>query len=657
MSGIGAIFSFDGGPIDLDELQVLGESLSSHGPDGNAFFHSDNVGMCFSALHTTRESWLEKQPLVTAHGNVLVMDGIIFNRGELLALPHLEPDADPTDAGIVVAGLQKYGAGFFSKLAGNFAIVYYDRTANSLLLARDPFGLRPLFYCRNGNRLLVASDPAALIKLTNTTPELDHEYICSYLVTIPEAKRTPYRDLHPVEPGHVLVASNEQLKASRFWHPESVKDIVYRSDVEYEEHCRQLMVEGVRQCLRTDNRPIWASLSGGLDSSTVVCLASQLIELGQAEAKELQSYSIVFDEARTADERPFIRAVEQRIGKAGFYLRDDSCWLALPSPGETFARVPSPLLCVPNRLDRVRDEMVQCGARVLLNGLGGDQVFWNIPVPSPQLTNLLMNLDFRALHEGVRVWSKTFDKPYLHTLWRMAFLPFLPAVVNAQFQPKLLIPEWLDQRFIRKMRLRERTLPPRDPYGFADPGRRIQSGVFQQLIHLLAGGAYVERDGIEARSPLLYQPLVEFAFAIPFEQKLRPGEVRSLMRRALRNDLPVKILTRPGKGEISEAMHKGLLRESSRVDSLLSDPLICSLGYVDRERLRSAVRLAQHGAKLNVGALLKTISLEIWLQSFQHHGIQLTHQERRKSHDSRDARVSRTRSGGSIDRNRHARIA
>jgi asparagine synthase (glutamine-hydrolysing) len=620
MSGIGTIFNFDGAPVEVEKLLALGETLSPHGPDGTSSFHTANVGMCFSALHTTRESWSEKQPLVTPHGDVLVMDGILFNRRELIDLLHIEPDADRTDVGIVSAGLQKHGAGFLSKLVGDFAIVHYDRRSNSLLLARDPFGMRPLFYSRNGNAVFVASDLSALIKLTNKSPELDHEYICSYLVTIPEAKRTPYRDLHPVEPGHVLVARNGQLTSSRFWHPESVKDIVYQSDGEYEEHCHHLMVEGVRNCLRTDDRPMWASLSGGLDSSTVVCLASQLIASGQAEAKELQSYSIVFDEARTADERPFIRAVEQKVGKAGFHLKDDSCWLAIPSPGETFSRVPTPLLCVPNRLDQVRNEMLRSGARVLLNGLGGDQVFWNIPIPSPQLTNLLVDLDFRALHRSTRVWSRVFNKPYLHTLWKMAFLPFMPSVVNAQFQPKLLLPEWLDKTFVRKMRLRERTLPPHDPYGFEDPGRRIQSGVFQQLIHLLASGSYVERDGIEQRSPLLYQPLVEFAFAIPFEQKLRPGEVRSLMRRTLRNDLPEKILNRPGKGEISEAMHKGLLRQSSRVDLLLSDPLVCSLGYVDRERLKSAVTLAKHGAKLNVGALLKTLSLEIWLQSFQHHG-------------------------------------
>jgi len=620
MSGIGAIFNFDDAPVNAERLQQLSQSLSSRGPDGTSLFRSTQVGMCFSALHTTRESRLERQPLVTAEGDVLVMDGILCNREELIELLQIERDEDRTDAGIVSTGLRKHGAGFLSKIVGDFALVQYDRRTNSLLLARDPFGIRPLFYHRNANELLVASDLPALVKISEKSPELDHDYVCTYLVTLPEAGKTPIRNFHPVQPGHMIIARNGQLTSSRFWRPEAVKDIVYRTDAEYEEHCRHLMIEGTRRCLRTDDRPVWITLSGGLDSSTVVCLASQLIRSGQAEAKEFQTYSVVFDEARSADERQFMRAVEQKIGQTGFHLSDDPNWLAIPSPKESFLRTPTPLLCVPARQDRLRDEMVQHGARVLLNGLGGDQLFWNAPMPSPLLSKLLLNLDLMALHRGTKLWSQTINQPYLHTLWKNALLPFMPDAVRARFQPDLLVPEWLDRTLVRQMRLRERTLLPRDPYGFDDPGKRLQSGAFQQLIRMIASGGYAERDGIELRAPLLYRPLVEFSLAIPFEQKLRPGQVRSLMRRALRSDLPEKVLNRPGKGEISEAMHQGLLRQSSRIDSLLADPLVCSLGYVDRERLRSAVSLAKHGAKLNVGALLKTISLEIWLQSFQHHG-------------------------------------
>src|SRR5688500_13975977 len=287
MSGIGTIFSFDDAPVSKERLQFLSVNLSSRGADGLFSFCSATIGMCFSALHTTRESRSEKQPLVTRDGNVLVMDGILFNRQELLDLLCIGSDEDRTDAGIVSAGLLRYGAGFLSKMVGDFAIVHYDRRSNSLLLARDPFGMRPLYYHRQKNALFVASDLAALIKAAGKAPELDQEYICNYLVAIPELDRTPFREFYPVQPGHMILARNGQLTSSRYWHPESIKEIVYRTDVEYEEHCRHLMLEGVRHCLRTDDRPIWSTLSGGLDSSTVVCLANQLIRSGQAEAKKL----------------------------------------------------------------------------------------------------------------------------------------------------------------------------------------------------------------------------------------------------------------------------------------------------------------------------------------------------------------------------------
>src|SRR5689334_8605342 len=165
MSGIGAIFNFDDAPVNADRLQQLNQNLSSHGPDGTSLFRSTRVGMCFSALHTTRESRLEKQPLVTADGDVLVMNGILFNREELIGLLQIAHDEDRSDAGIVIAGLRKHGTGFLSKIVGNFALVHYDRRSNSLLLARDPFGMRPLYYHRNKNELWVASDLAALVKI------------------------------------------------------------------------------------------------------------------------------------------------------------------------------------------------------------------------------------------------------------------------------------------------------------------------------------------------------------------------------------------------------------------------------------------------------------------------------------------------------------
>jgi len=147
------------------------------------------------------------------------------------------------------------------------------------------------------------------------------------------------------------------------------------------------------------------------------------------------------------------------------------------------------------------------------------------------------------------------------------------------------------------------------------------SELLRQLVWLLASGSYQERDGIEMRSPFLHQGLVEFLFLIPFEQKTRPGEMRSLMRRALRNVLPEKIWNRPGKGEISEAMKRGWFRERTRLKEFLTDARIVSLGYVNPKALEQAFTMTIHGAKVDVGALNKTLALEIWLRSIERYGV------------------------------------
>ena len=621
MSAIGAIFNFNGAPVLAEEISALSEDLASRGPDGNLSFISVNVGMCYCPFHTTKESWQEQQPVVSQAGDILVMDGIIFNREELLDLLHDNLRDDHTDVGLMSVGLQEYGMDFLSKVVGNFAVVRYDAHTRTLFLARDSFGLRPIFYHTDEARIIVASDLKALLNATKGAWKIDDEYVASYLVMFPEPGRTPYKKFQAVEPGHVILAHDGHLKASLFWKPDLNKEIRYRNDGEYEEHLVHILRDGVRCCLRTDDRPVWSGLSGGLDSSSIVCIADQLIENREAEASRLDTFSIVFDESVTADERKFIRAVEEKRGRPGFHLSDDDYWMRFPQPDESFLCTPSPLLCVPGRCERLREEMIRSDARVLLNGLGGDHVFWNTPNPSPELADLLVQCRLLRLHQQLRVWSQVFRKPYLQLLLKRAILPFLPDGIRSRYQLEIEIPEWLDREFSNKMHLRKRLLPPRDPYGFTQPGKKIQSSFLQQLVWLIAAGSYQESDGIEMRSPFLHRPLVEFMLSIPFDQKLRPGEIRSLMRRALRNVLPEKILHRPGKGEISEAMHKGLLRESARLMSIFADSRVCSLGYANHDVLQLALRQAMHGGKVNVGALIKTISLEIWLRSVEQYGV------------------------------------
>src|SRR6185436_21089957 len=124
-----------------------------------------------------------------------------------------------------------------------------------------------------------------------------------------DLERTAYRNIHSVPPGVALIVRDKCIEKREFWRPDTVREIRYRSDAEYEEHFRDLFREAVRCRLRAD-RPVWAELSGGLDSSSVVCMADQVIASGEADVAQLETVSYVYDNSPASDERRFIREVE-----------------------------------------------------------------------------------------------------------------------------------------------------------------------------------------------------------------------------------------------------------------------------------------------------------------------------------------------------------
>jgi asparagine synthase (glutamine-hydrolysing) len=523
---------------------------------------------------------------------------------------------DRTDAGLVAAGLQSYGSDFLSKLVGDFALVYYQRRTQTLLLARDSFGVRPIFYHINNRQVIVASDIRALLKAVNEPLRLDDDYLSGYLALFPEPHRTPYEDFHAVEPGQVLTLRKGELRTDRLWTIKHT-EIRYQSDKDYEEHLLHELRSSIRARLRSDGRPVWSCLSGGLDSSSIVCIADQLIESNESEASQLETFSAVFSKSISADERKFIRLVEQSRGRSGFHLDEDEYSMSLPSNEDPFLGIPSPWHCAKGRFERLREEMHKRGGRVLLDGQGGDHLFWNTLNPAPELTNLLVQGRWWQLFRRLNVWSMSNKAPFMQLLWRSTLIPLLPLAIRARYESLIEIPHWLDAEFVRRTRMQERLVSVSDPFGMHTREKRIQARSINQVIWLIAPTSYQDQEGIEMRFPYLHRPLIEFVLAIPFEQMLRPGETRSLMRRALRTILPEKIRIRKGKGLIEEMINRGVTRQKIKLSGLLSDPRVCAYGYADRNALQSAFKLAIHGGKIDLGALAKTISVELWLRSLE----------------------------------------
>lgn len=614
MSALGGIYNFDEAPIDERALATLGAALAARGADDGLEYSRGSIGMAYRAFHTNGESRLEVQPLATSEGHILCWDGRLDNREELIPLFDL-PD-DQSDVALVMAAYARWGAGFLPRIIGDFALSLWDPKARTLLLARDAMGTRTLFYFTDANQIIWTSDINPLLSLAQIELEVDDEYVAGYLTTEPEPSRTPFKGIFSLTPGTFLTVRQGRVETRRFWRPDPGHRVRYKSDWQYEEHFLQLFTEAVRCRLRVDG-PVWCELSGGFDSSSIVCVADRIIRNGKAQAPALKTVSYVFDESPTSDERSFIRSVEEGRGESGYHLREDGYYLSFPYEEQHSVTIPNPLHCFSERYKRLREEMQRSGARVLLSGNGGDHLLWSSVDASPELADLIVQRKLLRLHQRIRDWSQAQKRPYVDLLWKGAMRPNLPRSIQARCQTHIELYPWLDREFAARVNIRDRLLGPPDIFNFHLPSGRAQSTMLLLIISYVSAGYYRERGVGEISYPFLHRPLVEFCMAIPFDQMLRPGETRSLHRRALRDLLPEKVARRRSKRGIDEAIFRAVTREWPRLEALTRDARICARGYVNSHALRQALDRARHGQNVSTFALLRTLSLEFWLRSFE----------------------------------------
>jgi asparagine synthase (glutamine-hydrolysing) len=622
MSAIGAIFNFHQRPFtedDLRDLTALWQALRKWGPDGGRIVTTDSLGFCYQAFNTNREARLERQPLVARDGRVLAADVRIDNREELFAATHDTLAGAFTDADCLMAAHSRWGAKFPFRVVGEYAFALYDPRERRLILCRDHVGARPLYYHRNNDRLIVSSQLAPLVDLFGISRDLEEEYVAGCMSRGPRVGLTPYKHIHAVKPSHILtVTESGPVSEDRYWQLEPRREIRFRSDEEYEEAFRYHVRQAVQAPLRTD-RPVMIELSGGLDSSTVACVAAESLRNQLTQTDRFDTVSYVYDESPTSDESKFINCVEERLGQTGIHVRDEDSSFLPPLEADLNVVMPNPMVCSFNYHAALCRLMEETGARVLLTGIGGDQILGASYDPYPLLADLLLTWKPKALHRELRLWSQTLDKPYISLLWQKTIVPVLPRPVQAWCKRDTTnrLPAWFNAEFVARTKLRERQLPTPDPFGFRLPSDVDRSRSYLSVIKSVSPCYRRELACLDSSHPFVHRPLVEFLQAIPFEQFLRPRENRSLMRRALSKVLPEKIARRKTKGDPSEGLARAIAREASMVRSYLTDARVCAYGFMDSAPLFAAIERAKHGLEQHAGALLLTISLEFWLRAIE----------------------------------------
>jgi asparagine synthase (glutamine-hydrolysing) len=582
------------------------------------------LAIAYRGARITQEEDTEVQP-VRYGPYILTFDGRLDNREDIAGRISLADARTVPDPEIVVLAYEKYGDGIFPHLVGEFALVLWCEASHTLLFARSVCGTRPLYYVLNEKTLIWSSDFAHLVRISGVGLETNDSYMLEYLVSQPSHKHSPLLGVHVVQAGTVTRFANDSLEPpTTLWDSNEIKPVRYHSDAEYEEALRNEIRNAVRVRMRA-NKPVFCELSGGFDSSTLALTADSILRCTSQYPQNLKTVSCVFEESESCDERYFMRSIEEKRGISSFYVYEKDQKITLGLRDIRFTGKPNPLHCFSGRYPAFAALMNQHGARVLFSGEGGDHLFWSIRDGTPVVAEELRKGNIWRMLLECGSWSRVTNTPYFRLLLKSIALT-LDSVFpgwSAYEPPK--IPPWLATKYRVMFEANvwdvNATSALRGYPGFRAHYRQVAS-LFSQV----SAGYLNEYADIYVSYPYTYRPLVEFCLGLPISQSLRNGETRSLMRRALRDILPDKIVKRQSKGGLTESLARALDREWEDLGDLHRWEL-SQREFINPQLFGEDLRKARLGLEPKDSNVLRAFSLERWLRSLKDVPIRRTSME------------------------------
>ncbi len=519
---------------------------------------------------------------------VICFDGRLDNRAELLALLGARGAvlARAPDSAIVLALFEALGDDMVKALAGDFAIAIWQPRERRLFLARSPLGWRPLLWCFDGATFGFATEPRALVVGLGLERRLNEGAIGEYLsARFVSQTETFWQGVQRLPQGSALALEDGRVRQWH-WHDGPFEDLSGLSEADHVALFRELFDQALIACTR-GSTAVNAQLSGGLDSSSVVCRATELHRAGRIE-RQIGAISARFP-GQSYDESPYSGAVEAHLGITARVVG--------PVPFDAVAArswcaesLQLPLR--PNVLDTAVGalRMIEAeGGRVMLTGEGGDDWMDGSLAHWPDMLRGGRWID--VLREGLGMWSA---EPLHVRLRRTIYHSGMP-LVNRRYRDRLLrpnidfavgAPPWIRPDWAARIGLTDRWRSdalPLDLPGFA---QRQRYGVFRHArrhINVDAYLAYAESHGVEIRHPLHDLRLTRFFMGAAGGVLRRNGVKKHLLREAMRGTLPEMVRNRTDKAHFMASMVDAatdLFRERPP-----RELLVARMGWVDGDRL------------------------------------------------------------------------
>lgn len=606
MCGIAGIRSFSPQQPDRGRLAAMGETLRHRGPDDSGLWTEGPVGLVHRRLSIIDVARSE-QPMHSADGRwVLVFNGEILNYRELRrSLDH--PFRTDGDTETLLEGIAAHGTSFIRRLVGQFAFALTDRHTGTTHLVRDRLGVLPLYYALDRDELVFGSETKAVVAGMPHRPSVDPASLDAYLaggsVPAPHTLLDSVRKLPAAH--HAQIDAAGRITVARYWSapeedppgtwsPERAVDAVADS-----------VTEAVRSALVADV-PVGAYLSGGVDSSLIAATAAHL-----SPDRALHTFAAGFGDPRD-DELPWARRVSAHVGSHHHEVRvrpEDfvDLWPRLTRHRDGPVSQPADI-AVFRLAEAAREEV-----KVVLSGEGGDELFAGYPKHRVAGTMSLLSRLPAGLRAGVgeRVEHRLPQRLARH---RVALR------VLAERSPAEQHRAWFAPFSSTERRRLLGDLTPRETPAVAL--RRGHDPVRDLLVHDLAswlpdnllerGDRMTMAASIELRPPLLDHRLVELAFRLPSEYKVRRGTTKWALKEAARRVLPDEVVDRRKVGfrVPLDAWFRGGLRDA--VHDRLTGPGSFVGTTLDRDAVAALLARHESGRFTEDKRLFTLMSLEVW---------------------------------------------
>jgi asparagine synthase (glutamine-hydrolysing) len=567
MCGIGGIIRYDGKAVPPEELRRMGEVLAHRGPDDHGFLAWDGkrvhihhehgglpsgqAGMVHRRLSILDLSEAGRQPMSTPDGRYhITFNGEIYNyielRERLKGLGHTF--FTETDTEVLLAAYAEWGRDCLAKLTGMFAFAILDARRRTVFLARDFFGIKPLYFTAAPNHFAFASEIKGLLSLDRMTAAPDAQGLYDYLQhgRILDNVRTVYAGIAHLPPAHCLevgLDSPGSPKPERYWEIQTDRTL----DISFEEaveETRRLFLENVRLHLRSDV-PVGVALSGGVDSSSIAACMRR-----HSEDLAIHGFSFTPDDHALSEESfvditgraSSITVHKVRIGP-GDLLGDIDTLLGVHD---------EPFLNTGMYAQyRVMQAAAESGIKVMLDGQGADEMLGGyVRYYGDMAASLIKGFQpFEALRlmwnarNMRKVTPATILAPLLFGLIPRPCVNLLRSAMG-----KRGVHQWLDEAWFRE---RDVILQPAPPTrkGKHALRKELKRSLELDLPQLLR---YEDRNSmahsIESRVPFLTPELAQFLFSLPEDFLISPeGETKRVFRHAMRGIVPDPILDRKDK--------------------------------------------------------------------------------------------------------------